>query len=153
MTKIDNKNRDSLLFNSENELRKVLIRILQAKGIRPFVEIPFLGRSIDIAYRCSDGSITAIEIKRYPKHIQRALNQAKICLLGADKVYVCTLDYNMSDKTKSVFKNLSVGLIFLKQNSENFSIHYVIPAGQNGRKRKEYVSLLGKAIAQREGDI
>lgn len=147
------KKTDILGFATENQLRNELIRVLQRKGIRPSIEVPFLGRSLDIVYRCADGSITVIEVKRLPKHIRRALNQAKICLLAADRVYVCTLRYNITKGTESVFRDLGVGLIFLEQKLGSFSVRYVVPAGHNGRKRKEYVAMLREALNNKQGYV
>lgn len=133
-------------LRTERELRDALLGLLRDNGLNPKIEVPFLGRSLDVVYQCADGSITAIEVKRSPKHIRRALDQARICLLGASKVYVCTYKYNMTEELKSGFKNLGVGLIFLSQKNGKFSIKYEISAGRNGRKREEYNSLLRKAL-------
>lgn len=136
-------------FQTEYELRDALIEVLERKKVRPVVEVPFLGRSIDVAYNCLDGSITAIEVKLEQRNIKRALNQAKFCLLGAERVYVCTPAYDISDDVLSEFRNLGVGLIFLKQIHNKSSINYVLPAGNNNRKRKEYKSKFQKALCRK----
>lgn len=137
-----------LQLRTENDLRNALLKILKSNGLHPRTEIPFLSRSLDVVYRCTDGSITVIEVKRSPKHIRRALYQAKMCLPGASKVYVCTLQYNMTERLKNAFRDIGVGLIFLSPKHGRFSMHYIIPAGRNGRKRGEYTSILRKALKQ-----
>lgn len=143
------KNPHIVLFANEDELRNALIKALEKNGIRPSVEIPFLGRSLDIIYRRADGSITAIEVKRLSKHIRSALNQAKICLLGADRVYVCMMRYDVTKEIKSVFRDLGVGLIFIGPKGSEYSVQYVLPAGRNTRKRKEYAAMLREAMSRK----
>jgi len=133
-------------FSTEEELRDILVGVLRRKGIQPSLEIPFLGRSLDIAYRCADGSITTIEVKRQSKHVREALNQAKYCMLGADRVYVCMPNYGITENVKSAFRDLGVGLMFLKRKVDEYSVHYVLPAAPKIKKRKEYASLLRRSI-------
>ncbi len=136
-------------FSTERQMRTALIKVLRRRGIRPAVEIPFLGRSVDVAYRCANGSITAIELKLLSKDIKRALKQAKICLLAADRVYVCTRPHDVREEMKSTFRDLGVGLMFLKQTSKGASLTYVVRAAGNGRKREEYTAMLRRALKNR----
>lgn len=144
-------NNSQKLFSSEEELREALLEALLRKKTKPIIEVPFLGRSVDIAYHCSDGSVTAIEVKLEPRNIRRALAQAKTCLLGAKKVYVCTPYFRIGEAIKLDLIKLGIGLIFLKHKKKKASMHYFIPAGRNDIKRAEYESLFRNALANGMG--
>jgi hypothetical protein len=149
MTKSKGKSQYKVRFASEKELRDELIYVLRSKGHRPVVEIPFLGRSLDVVYQTGNHSVTVIEVKRLPNHIRRALNQAKIALLGADNVYVCTPLHNVSDETRSLFENLGIGLMFICEKNQRVSLKCVFPSRRNGRKQEEYAALLCGTLAGR----
>ncbi len=142
-------------FSTEEDLRKALLIWLEAKGHQPEIEVPFLGRSIDVAYSCADGSITVIELKLLPKDIRRAYDQAKICLLGANRVYVCVPEYKVSNRIESMFENLGIGLMFsINQNCGSPTFKYRMPAARpNHLKRDEYSSILRRAITNRRGSV
>ena len=137
-----------MYFKSEKELSNKLITALRSKGLKPTTEVPFLGRSIDVAYTCADKTITVIEVKLASNNIRRALNQAKYCLLGSDKVYVCTSPYNMTRRIKAEFKNLGIGLMYLDQKKDKYTVKYAITAGRNKLKMHEYTDKLRRAMYQ-----
>jgi hypothetical protein len=136
-------------FSTEEDLRGALIEVLQKRGLEPVVEVPFLGRSLDMAYLCADGSITAIEIKRRPNHVRAAISQARICLLGANRVYVCTPEYNMTNRTKALFKELGIGVMFLQRKPQGNTVQYSLAAGSNRFVSGTYAAILRKAISSR----
>ena len=141
------------MYKSETLLTNAIVSHLKSKGLRPTTEIPFLGRSLDLVYKAKNGKVIAIEIKRFPKHILQALDQAKYCLLGADEAYVCIPEYNITEKTLIKFKNTGVGLIFITESKKKLVLEYIIPIENNNLKRKIYNNWLLKSLNQNIASI
>jgi hypothetical protein len=133
-------------FAAEDDVRQALLRALSGRQLDAAIEVPFLGRSLDVVYRCTDGSITVVEVKLGPRHIRTAIGQAEISLLGADRVYVCVPYYGMTDKVRSTFRERGVGLMFLVSQNDVPSVRYEIPAGSNPYKQSEYAERLRGAF-------
>ena len=137
-------------FKSERDMVQYLTQCLKERGHEPTVEVPFLGRSIDLVYKTSDGKVNAVELKLQPRHMQRALEQAKICLLGADRVYICLPAFDVGEKMILQLRSKGIGLILLNGNKGKAPINYKVGASKsNPIKRAEYSRLLKSRLADR----
>jgi hypothetical protein len=103
---------------SEKILVSKVYNLLKRRGYAVAKEVPFLSRSIDLVCRNKNGEIVAIEIKI--KKWDKALKQAKYCLLGTSKVYVYLSSVTVTKEIKESFGGIGVGLT-------------VINIGTNGR--------------------
>jgi len=80
------------------------------KGYRVYLEIPFGARRIDVfAIHPKSGQTVAVEAKL--SHWKRALKQARVCLLCADRVYVALPGEYAKRIDESAFRELGVGLL------------------------------------------
>jgi hypothetical protein len=114
----------------ERKLVRNIVRYLTKKGYRTAVEVPFLSRSIDIVYRTRTGEIVAIEVKM--TDWKRALNQAKYCLLGASRVYICLPERTLMENTRSKIRSMGIGLIHADRPSNGRkAMRFVIGATRN----------------------
>ena len=116
----------------EKTLVKNLVSYLKKKGHRVKLEVPFLYRSIDIVYKTKRGELVAIEVKM--DHCKKALDQAKYCLLGASRVYVCLPKRKITCNIREKFLNMDIGLIHANKRSNDrhsFKYKYVIRANKN----------------------
>lgn len=137
-------------FKSERDMCESLVSCLKDRGYKPEVEIPFLGRSVDLVYRSSDGRINAIELKLQRRHIDRALDQARICLLGADRVYICLPTFDVKDELVSQLRSNGIGLILINGKDGKAAIKYKVGASKsNPIKRVEYSRLLKSRLDDR----
>jgi len=95
----------------EAELVKPTTEFLAALGYRAYSEVPFLYRLVDL-YAVDDKRRTvAVELKI--NNWQRALRQARTCLLAADAVYVGLSERYVSPPLahSEMFAALGIGLL------------------------------------------
>ena len=132
-------------IQTEKHLVRNIVSCLEKKGYSIVLEVPFLSRSIDIVYRTKRGELVAIEAKM--DYCKRAFNQAKYCLLGASRVYVCLPERKISDNVRQRFLNMGVGLIHAdKPSNGRKHLKFVIKADRNKSLDKKYRKLLYKAF-------
>ncbi len=109
---------ESQLVNERDIVAR--LRSLLATDGKPVTEVPFLDRKIDIVYTTSTGELVAVEAKK--SDWKRGLAQAKYCLLGAHKVYLCLPKRVISETMKREFESLGIGLMFLQEGEGSVSI-------------------------------
>jgi hypothetical protein len=111
---------------TEAEMVDNVLRKLRQKNIKVYKEIGFLSRSLDLVIHEADDTFTVIEFKR--NDWKRGLKQVKTALLGAEKVYICTLPVrNISERMIKEFKNSKAGLFFY-DTKLSFPLEEKIPA-------------------------
>ncbi|MCH7519961.1 MAG: hypothetical protein IH964_13180 [Candidatus Dadabacteria bacterium] len=145
----DKNVRTEIIFKSESQVSEKVIEFAKARRLEPITEVPFLGRSIDIVWQWKNGTITAVEVKKRGYDIERAIHQAKFCLLGAHRVYICIPNTDINDSKTDMLKGLGIGLILVKHNDNNgFYLNYVIGSRPNSLRNKEFTKLLRKHISE-----
>lgn len=149
---MDTKVESGFQFKTESSLVHEMCIHFEDHGYTAFREVPFLGRSIDLVYVCNNRSIVAIEFKLHPRDIYRGLKQAKYCLLGADRVYVCIPKFAFSDSISLAFLDIGVGLMLVDIKNDALCKRYVIPA-RNRIKKREYRNLLAGELISSNGGV
>ncbi len=135
-------------MNSEKKLVENIISHLKGKGYFVATEVPFLSRSIDIVYQTKKKEIVAIEAKM--DHCKKALNQAKYCMLGASRVYVCLPERKITEKIKKRYLEMGVGLIHAdKPSNGKRYLRFEIGALRNRQLIKDYREILFVAFKKR----
>jgi len=80
------------------------------------LEVPMIGRVVDLAYLQKDQVFT-IEFKI--KDLKKAVAQAKDHLLGADYVYICIPPRQVPPQVEELLKAKGIGLLFYMQEEKN----------------------------------
>lgn len=133
---------------TEKYLVNNIVSYLEKKGYLIALEVPFLSRSIDIVYRTKRGELIAIEAKM--NYCKRAFNQAKYCLLGASRVYVCLPERRIAENIRQRFLNMGIGLIHAdKPSNGRKHLKFVIKADKNKSVDKKCKRLLYEAFKKR----
>lgn len=110
---------------SEKVLLSKVYNLLKRRGYAVTKEVPFLSRSIDLVYKDKNNEIVAIEIKI--KKWDRALKQARYCLLGTSRVYVYLSNVIVTEKIKESFKKIGLGLAVINTGSNGkISISHIL---------------------------
>ena len=90
---------------------------LSSEGEAVFREVPFLQRYIDIiGYNKASGKIVAIEAKI--KNWRVALQQARICLLCSDEVYIALPQKFVHRVASDSLQSLGIGLLSVGDDVE-----------------------------------
>jgi hypothetical protein len=76
-----------------------------------------------------------------------ALKQAKCCLLGADRVYVCVPASKVSEATRASLERLGVGLVLFQHRGDAWHLKYAVPS-RNRYKRPEYRRILRNGMGE-----
>lgn len=135
-------------IQTEKHLVRNIVSYLEKKGYSIALEVPFLSRSIDIVYKTKSGELIAIEAKM--DYCKRAFNQAKYCLLGASRVYVCLPERRIADNIRQRFLNMGIGLIHAdKPSNGKKRLKFVIKADKNKTLDKKCRRLLCEAFKKR----
>lgn len=121
---------DKLKIKSEEELRRLLVQEFFHDN-DPAVEVPFLGRSVDMVVAGEKG-LTAIELKLKPCDLLRCLRkQARYNMLGAKESWVATVYKKMPEETLSEFRQTGVGLMMLGLDQRALTLYRVVdPANE-----------------------
>jgi len=89
-------------------------------GIPCMMEVPCLGRSVDLAF-IMDGMIYSVEFKL--RNWRKALQQARDHQLGADYSFICMCEYPTTVKMKVAAIALGIGVFsFLNNDGYPFSV-------------------------------
>jgi len=135
-------------YQTERYLVKNIVSYLKKKGYQIALEVPFLSRSIDIVYQTKKGEIVAIEAKM--DYCKRAFNQAKYCLLGASRVYVCLPERRVAENIRQRFLNMGIGVIHTdKPSNGREHLKFVIRANRNKTVDRNCKKLLYKAFKEK----
>lgn len=133
---------------TERHLVKNIASYLEKKGYNIALEVPFLSRSIDIIYQTKSGELVAIEAKM--DYCKRAFNQAKYCLLGASRVYVCLPERRIAGNIRQRFLDMGIGLIHAdKPSNGRKHIKFVIKANRNENLDRRCKNLLREAFLKK----
>ncbi len=99
---------------SEAQIVRDVFRRLKADGTIVRLEVPLLGRSIDLVY-LSGNELFSIEFKL--NDWRHAIEQAKDHRLGIDFAYVCLPRRAISQAFRELLASAGVGLFFYCRNS------------------------------------
>ena len=137
------KNKSKVI--SELQLvKKAHKRLLRSAEIDVCLDVPIMGRCVDLAYLCK-GEITTIEFKL--KDWKRALKQARDHMLGADYCYICMPERSITDYFKTEIESSGIGLLFFR-NEEGWPFQIIVEAPRSRQvwevvhnKTKEYIQM------------
>lgn len=133
-------------FISESQLVKVVQDRLSVYGYRTFSEVPFMYRSIDVVVLDGKGRYIAIEAKI--ADWRRAIQQAKPCLLGADKVYIVMPASRTSCVDMDVLRQFGIGLVAVGVGAPRV----LVRARRSSYRMAPYAKALKEAIGSRDQD-
>lgn len=107
-------------MNSKPRSELAMVRIarqrLKASGTTSKIEVPLLGRSIDLVF-LKGTDVCSVEFKL--KDWKRALRQARDHQLGADLAFICIPERKLSEKMEQAFTESGVGLLFFDPESRH----------------------------------
>lgn len=102
-------------MNEQAFVSLVYERLVQHKGIKVGLEVPLLGRSVDLVMML-DGVVISVEFKL--RDWRRALIQAKDHRLGADYSYICVPPERVTETLIDAVHSQGVGLLTLSRSNE-----------------------------------
>lgn len=105
-------------------MSSVYKRLVEHEGIRIGVEVPLLGRSVDLAIMLDD-EVISVEFKL--KNWRRAISQAKDHRLGADYAYICMPRERISAAVIEAVRKGGIGLLTVDTN-EHWPFEVVVGA-------------------------
>lgn len=132
----------------ESQLQEVVAEHFRRNGHIVTPEVQFFTKRIDL-FAVHRASLMTVAIETKIHDWKRALLQARIYLLCADRVFVAvpsSLAYNIADKG---FSHDTVGLLAVDTSGKypsEWTVSIVIPASQSVQKRKQYEDRLRGAV-------
>lgn len=119
------------MYTREISLQRDVRHFFEKQGYNTYLEVPSLGRSIDLVYFKSE-EIVAVELKL--SDWKRAIEQARDHLLAVEYSYVCLPRRKKTSYLIESFNESPVGLIFAKNNGRYIDLEEIIPAEKSNKK-------------------
>ena len=94
---------------TEKDMVDATAQRLRSANARVALEVPFMCQSIDMVYEDRLEKLVAIEFKRHDWN--RALEQCRTHLLGADQVYICLLRRDPPAVLQAELAKSGIGLL------------------------------------------
>lgn len=111
-------------------VRSAYLRLLKARGTRPYQEVPLLGRTIDLVY-VRGSLLTSVEFKL--SNWRRAIAQARDHQLAADFSYICIPPRSLPGPMRIALEDTGVGLLFYSP-TKAWPFEKVVPAKRSREK-------------------
>lgn len=98
-------------LTSERALVSLAAERLLADGADVRVEVPYISRSIDLVYVDDSGRPVVVEFKR--RNWRRAIDQARFCLSGCERVYICMPEDSLTPEALRCAEQEGIGVFTL----------------------------------------